>query len=241
MRLRQLVIAAETLDTADTLRAVLGLGEPFPDPGVAAFGLVNAVFALGDQFLEVVGPTTDDAPARRFIQRGGEGGYMAIFETGDIAGFRGRVDALGIRRVWEIDLDDIAATHLHPADLGAAIVSVDQPVPAGAWRWGGPDWQANSVPGAFTGAAFESLDPARLAGRWADALGLSTEAEGETVTIPLEGGQLRFSPGPADRLTVFETALPDPDAALSRASDMGLERDRNRIRVTGVDLVLSRL
>lgn len=69
-RVRQLVIAANSLDTADTLQSVLGLGEPFPDPGVAEFGLVNAVFALGDQFLEIVVPTEPKAPARRFIDRG---------------------------------------------------------------------------------------------------------------------------------------------------------------------------
>ena len=133
-RLRQLVIAANSLDTADTLQSVLGLGEPFPDPGVSEFGLVNAVFAIGDQFLEVVVPTTDKAPARRFIDRGGEGGYMAIFQTDDMAALRTRVDGLSIRRVWNIDLPDISASHLHPADIGGAIVSVDEPRPAGSWR-----------------------------------------------------------------------------------------------------------
>ena len=128
-RLRQLVIAANSLDTADTLQSVLGLGEPFPDPGVGEFGLVNAVFAIGDQFLEVVVPTAGTAPAQRFIDRGGEGGYMAIFQTDDMAALRTRVDGLSIRRVWNIDLPDISASHLHPADIGGAIVSVDEPRP----------------------------------------------------------------------------------------------------------------
>ena len=34
------------------------LGEPFDDPGVAQFGLRNAVFAIGDTFLEVVSPSS---------------------------------------------------------------------------------------------------------------------------------------------------------------------------------------
>ena len=67
VRLRQLVIAAEALETADALAEVLGLGPGFPDPGVAEFGLVNRVYALGDQFLEVVVPTALTAPAARFI------------------------------------------------------------------------------------------------------------------------------------------------------------------------------
>ena len=84
LRIRQLVIAANDLSTADALRAVLDLGAPYPDPGVGEFGLINAVFAIGDQFLEVIVPTRDDAPARRFINRQGEGGYMIIFQVPDI-------------------------------------------------------------------------------------------------------------------------------------------------------------
>ena len=130
-RLRQLVIAAETLETADQLSELLGLGPPFVDPGVQEFGLENRVYAIGDQFLEVVVPMAETAPARRFIERAGEGGYMAIFQTHDLDTLRARVDRLGIRRVWNIDLPDISASHLHPADIGGAIVSVDEARPAG--------------------------------------------------------------------------------------------------------------
>ena len=57
-RLRQAVLVARDLDgVAASLRSALGLGAPFHDPGVAAFGLRNAVMALGDTFVEVVSPT----------------------------------------------------------------------------------------------------------------------------------------------------------------------------------------
>src|SRR5947209_13677120 len=57
MRLRQAVIAARELEpVVERLRSELGLGEPFSDPAVDYFGLRNAVFALGDTFLEVVTP-----------------------------------------------------------------------------------------------------------------------------------------------------------------------------------------
>ena len=141
-RLRQLVIASETTDTIDTLKTVFALGEPFPDPGVAEFGLVNGVFAIGDQFLEVVVPTVETAPAARFMARGGPGGYMAIFEIDDMEQARARAERLGIRRVWDIDLPDISASHLHPADIG----------------------------GKLTGAVLVSPDPMRLMARWCAAL-----------------------------------------------------------------------
>ena len=56
-RLRQAVVAAAQLEpTVERLQEELGLGEPYNDPAVGFFGLRNAVFALGDTFLEVVSP-----------------------------------------------------------------------------------------------------------------------------------------------------------------------------------------
>ena len=55
VRLRQAVLAALDLEqTVEELRMEFGLGEPYRDPGVAYFGLANAVLAIGDTFLEVV-------------------------------------------------------------------------------------------------------------------------------------------------------------------------------------------
>jgi hypothetical protein len=55
VRLRQVaLVAAELAPAAEALQEALGLGDPFHDPGVAEFGLDNAVFAVGDSFLEIV-------------------------------------------------------------------------------------------------------------------------------------------------------------------------------------------
>jgi hypothetical protein len=233
-RLRQLVIASETTDTIDTLKAVFGLDAPFPDPGVAEFGLVNGVFAIGDQFLEVVVPTVETAPAARFMKRGGPGGYMAIFEVEDLAATRARVDTLGIRRVWDIDLEDIAASHLHPADLGGAIVSVDQPKPAGEWRWAGPDWRQRSAVGRLIGAELTSPDPTRLMARWASALG----AGGSGNALKMDDGDIVFSKGEAERLVAFDLSLPDADRVLAQAREAGLEVDGRSVWVAGVEMRL---
>ena len=238
LRLRQLVIAAESLDSAAALKTVLGLGERYPDPGVAEFGLVNAVFAIGDQFLEVVVPTTPEAPASRFMKRGGEGGYMVILQTGDIRDARARAESAGIRRVWNIDLDDIAASHLHPADTGGAILSIDQPVPPECWRWAGPGWQARTAPGSLTGALFESPDPQALAAKWAAALGRAATTGGNAAEIALDDSVLVFEHGPREHLAAFRIALPDTDAALGRARDLGLVVNGTSITLAGTRLDL---
>jgi hypothetical protein len=173
VRLRQAVLVAADLEAvAGRLRAELGLGEPFADPGVAEFGLRNAVFALGDTFLEVVSPAADGTAAGRQLERlGGDGGYMVLFEVPDQEAARARVREAGVRIVWQIDLPDISGTHLHPADTGGAIVSLDQPVPPGAWRWGGPDWQARSAPLSVAGVTIEAPDAGLTAWRWEAVLG----------------------------------------------------------------------
>lgn len=241
LRIRQLVIAAENLEPAEQLQAALGLGEPFADPGVAEFGLENAVFALGDQFIEVVAPTTKDAPVQRFLKRNGPGGYMAIFQTDDLKAARARVDGAGIRRVWNIDLDDIAASHLHPADVGGAIVSIDEAHPWESWRWGGPEWQKNSVSGEIVGAVIEGKEPGQLASRWAAALGRPASTGPDETRIDLDYDHrliFQHSDDPA-RLEAFCVNTESAMEALERADRIGLETRGDALLVGGVRLILN--
>ena len=86
MRLRQVVLAA--IDLAATEAAIveqLGLSLCYRDPGVATFGLRNALFPVGHQLLEVVSPTQDGTTAGRLLdKRGGDTGYMVILEVDDL-------------------------------------------------------------------------------------------------------------------------------------------------------------
>lgn len=177
VRLRQAVLVApELAPPVAALRAELGAGDPYTDPGVGLFGLENAVLPLGDQFLEVVCPVEADTAAGRALERRGPGGYMLIFQVEDVQAARARAVAAGVRVVWEIALDDMATIHLHPRDMGGAIVSLDRPVPEGAWRWAGPAWTggvpAAPGPGRLVGATVCVPDPGAAAARWAAILGV---------------------------------------------------------------------
>ena len=224
-RLRQVALVAHDCgQVADELRAAFGWGEPFHDPGVGRFGLTNAVFAAGDTFVEVVAPVQAGTTAGRYLERrGGDGGYMAIFQVPDLAAARARLPGLGVRVVWTADLPDIAGTHLHPKDVPGAIVSLDWAEPAGSWRWAGPDWTGR-VPehrggGGVTGVTIEVADPAAAAARWAAVLGVTWAASGTAAGIELAGwGQrLRFEParpGQGEGITAVSVAgLPAGRAA----------------------------
>jgi hypothetical protein len=208
VRLRQAVlVAAELEPVVDQLREALGLGEPFRDPGVGLFGLENAVFALGDCFLEIVSPTEPGTAAGRYLERqGGDCGYMVMFDLEDLAGGRQRAKDSGVRTVWEIDLPDISGTHLHPADIGGAIVSIDGSKPYGSWRWGGPAWPgqigAGGAPGRLVGVTLAVAEPTVVAARWSHVLGVPL-LDGANPGLGVEGGEVRFvatADGRAERL-----------------------------------------
>src|ERR1700689_2302298 len=178
-RLRQVALVARDCGrVASQLRQAFGWAQPFHDPGVGRFGLTNAVFAVGDTFLEVVAPVRPDTTAGRYLERrGGDGGYMAIFQVPDLAAARRRLAGLGVRVVWTSDLPDIAGTHLHPRDVPGAIVSVDWADPPDSWRWAGPDWtgpRAGEVARqeGISGLTVALEDPLAGARRWAAVLGV---------------------------------------------------------------------
>ncbi len=183
-RLRQVALVARDCDqVAAELRRAFGWAPPFHDPGVGEFGLANAVFAAGDTFVEVVAPVQAGTTAGRYLERrGGDGGYMAIFQVPDLTAARRRVAGLGVRVVWTADLPDIGGTHLHPGDVPGAIVSLDWAAPEQSWRWAGPAWTGQApghAPGGVTGLTIEVNDPAAVAQRWAAVLGIPV-ADGAT-------------------------------------------------------------
>lgn len=198
-RLRQAVIAARDLDAAAArLQEALALREPFHDEAVGWFGLRNAVYALGDTFLEIVSPIRDDASAGRVIERrGADCGYMLMFQVDDLGAARERARGQGVREVFEVDEDDMSEVHLHPSDMRGAIVSLSSPTPEGSWRWGGPGWEQRSADLRVVGATVAVRDPAPVQERWTAIFGaepaslgvdfVADEGEPGLVQIALNG------------------------------------------------------
>jgi hypothetical protein len=172
IRLRQVALVAPEIEpVVEALQETFALPVVFHDPGVAEFGLRNALLLVGDQFLEVLAPITEGTAAGRLLaKRGGAGGYMVIHEVDDLDDRIELLAAHDVRVVWSADLPDIRARHLHPADVGGAIVSIDQPVPAGSWRWGGPDWsttpRTTCAVDALTAVSVAATDPEAMRRRW---------------------------------------------------------------------------
>jgi catechol 2,3-dioxygenase-like lactoylglutathione lyase family enzyme len=215
LRIRQIVFAARDFArTVSRFEAALGLRVAYNDPQVAEFGLRNAILPIGDQFLEVVSPIREDTAAGRHLQRHGDSAYMLILQTDDLDRDRARIDGLGVRVVWQANYPDIRAIHLHPKDVGAAIVSLDQPSPPESWRWAGENWRAfTTMDGAreILEVTIGARDPSAMARRWSDVLGEPLSSDGR---IALEGSTLTFVQAHDDVIVGYRLAMgrPVPDA-----------------------------
>jgi hypothetical protein len=224
-RLRQVVLAAHDLDaTTARIERELGAREPFRDPGVGHFGLANAVYALGDTFLEVVSPTRADTAAGRYLaRRGGDAGYMVMFEVDDESRIRKTLETSNIRIVHDTTHDDIVDLHLHPKDVPGAIVALDITDPVGSWRWGGPTWEGaipDHGPGGVTGITLAAVDPHAVATTWAGVLGIDVSSDADTVVLALPSGQ-RIDVVPTDDASAEGIVGCTVDSALRETTTIG--------------------
>ena len=249
MRIRQVAIATSALEpVVQDLRAVLGLEVCFHDPGVDVFGLRNALLPVGDRFLEVLAPIRPSTAVGRFLERrAGPGVYMVIVQTDDLAADRLRIDKLGVRVVWQAALPDIRTIHLHPRDVGAAVVSLDEARPAESWRWAGPVWREHvrtACVEGISGVQVEAAEPAALAARWAQVLGRQTlRSRDGSQAIPLEGCAIRFgraSRGHADGVSALDLVSTKDGraAALASARARGLAVRDEALSIAGTWLRL---
>ncbi len=230
MRLRQIVLVAKDLAAARAdIAAVLGIDYAFDDPGVGKYGLRNAVFPIGDTFLEVVSPKEAGTTAGRLLEkRGGDGGYMVILQVDDLAQALARVRAASARIADQRDQGGAAFTHIHPKDIGGAILSLDRMIPKERWEWGGPIWQSHVCTDTsvkVAGAELQAKDPARMAARWAQVLGRTALEDAGTWRIRLDDGEIRFAverDGRGEGLGTFDVLVRNAAAVRAKAAQRGL-------------------
>lgn len=233
LRLRQIALVAHELAPVEqALIDVLGVAVCYRDTAVATFGLENALFPVGNQFLEVVAPTRPGTAGGRYLERrGGDGGYMVICQTDDHPPRRQRVADLGVRTVYDRDLGDYSLMQLHPKDTGGSFLEIDAQLgagglnPDGPWHPAGPDWKAGQRLDRVTGIAAAEIqadDPDAVAERWSQIveIPLTKTSAGEPYLL-LDNAGVRFvscSDGRPEGLGGIDVACVDANAVLDAAN-----------------------
>ncbi|HET9923103.1 MAG TPA: VOC family protein [Methylomirabilota bacterium] len=222
LRMRQICLVARRLaPVVEELQSVLGLEVCHRDPGVGKYGLENALFPVGDKFLEVVAPVREGTTAGRYLdRRGGDGGYMVITQCDDLAPRRKRCEALGVRIANEIGHPEYRELQLHPRDVGAAMLSFGWQEgarsPGGPWHPAAYNGSAAVRAGLITAmpvAELQSEDPDRLARRWSEVIERPVRMQDGQQVIALDDATLRFTEaadGRGEGLAALDLTCADP-------------------------------
>ena len=245
IRLRQIALVATELEpVVSDFHHVLGLDVAYRDPGVATFGLHNAVMPAGEQFIEVVSPTGEGTAGGRYLdRRGGDGGYMVIMQCSDHAPVKARVEAAGVRKVVEHDGEHYQIMQLHPRDTGGSFMEIDVQAGGesmdGPWEPAGPQWQVarTDVVQAIVTADIQADDPQRLGQRWSEILGIQLDLIAGVPTIGLDNAALSFVPvtdGRGEGLRGIGVRVSDAAAVVEAATARGCRVEEGRVLLGGL-------
>ncbi len=246
LRVRQIALVANKLaPIVDDMKNVLGLEVCYRDPGVKVFGLENALFPVGNQFIEVVAPIQENTAGGRYLQRRkGDGGYMCIMQAEEHAPVKERVAKLGIRKVIDHDTAHFHNMQLHPRDTGGTFLEIDhQPggeAPDGPWEPAGKDWKPavrTNIVSAIKGVEIQSPDPHALAKRWAEILDLPLEGDG----IAVQNATIRFvkeTDGRGEGLSGLDLKATNSKPALEAAEKQGRRLSDDTVNVCGMRIRL---
>ena len=250
LRPRQICLVAPDLEPAvDAVRAIFGLEVCFRDPAVGKYGLVNALFVFGHQFLEIVAPTREGTTAGRFIERsGGRGGYMAIFDCTDPERRRELVQTLGVRVANLLDYPGYFGIQLHPRDCRATMLEFDRTEGAqdlnGPYHPAGEHWRDAQRLDRVRGMPMievESPDPADLAGHWGRIADRPVVADTDgRPALRFEQGAVSFVAAPTgtpERLSAVHVEVADPRAVLAAAVARGCTLEGDGFLLCGVRFV----
>ncbi len=269
MRVRQIAFVAEPLTPAEAeVRDVLGLEVCYRDPNVEKWGLVNVLFPIGSDFLEIVAPFRPGTSAGRYLsRRGGNGGYMVIFQSADARVERERIGAMRgsagdpqrepVRFIHSADRPGPAgpyhATQFHPKDLGDVLVSIEscgEPErfrdPAGPWYPAGTAWQPHvntTRTRRLLAVELQAEHPEAMAARWSAVLGVAVTRDAkQRAQLVFDNLPIRFvaaTDGRGNGVGALDVETADREAILKAAETRGLRRGDDQVEVCGVRIHLA--
>lgn len=246
LRLRQVcLVAADLARETELIRKVFGLEVCYRDPNVARYGLENALFPVGTDFIEIVSPTQPGTAAGRFLERHrGRHGYMIIMDCTDPAGREAHCGSIGVRTANLLRHGDYLGVQLHPKDTGGAMLEFNHTAggtdPMGPYAPAGAGWQKfirRETTLRMIGVEVECPDVAGFSARWGQILQKPVRAATEgRYRIELDTGRLDFLPSdrPQAVLAGIDLEVVDRERVMKMAQDLDCVDTRGEVEVCGV-------
>lgn len=122
------VIAVQDLEAAiKQYEAIYGI--PAADRGEpAGAGFKNAYFRFGNNFLELISPTSDQGPVARRLAASGEGVYLVAVAVDDLPATVAKLRENGVRLVGDPGPDKpiTGQIFIHPSAAGGVLTQLIQ-------------------------------------------------------------------------------------------------------------------
>lgn len=247
IRLRQIALVASDRDAViKQLCDVFALNVAYQDPALETLGLHNSLVAVNDQFIEVVAPIRENTTAERYRQRrGGDTGYMVIFQTNNHAKYRVLVAEHHVRVVADFSAPGFHNMQLHPADTGGVFFEIDQEDDINKWHPAGKTWRDTintTLIQSITGIDIACTNPEQTAQRWSQLLDIPVSIGRNCGMHKLRLGTetIRFIPTSSrgEGLETVEIETSDVAGVISHAQELSLPCTDNSVTIGGVTFVL---
>ena len=131
--------------------------------------------------------------------------------------------------------------HLHPKQVGGAILSIDHMNPKNAWLWAGTNWEKDinkNLVDVLSGVVMQSEDPEQLCMQWEKALGIK-RAQNE-LKIQLAESTINFvesTDGRGEGINAFKIKALNKDQIIKNAKSMKIFQNEE-ILLGGVKIIL---
>ena len=247
LRFRQVCLVAPALEpAAGDLSFILGLDVCFRDPAVGKYGLENALWPVGDMFIEIVAPTRADTAAGRFLDRSkGHGGYMAIFDCDDPRTRGAHAEKIGVKKIVDHVHGAYTGVQLHPRDCRAAMIEFnhtqDGEKDAANYAPAGTGWTKHrraDVTRKIVAIDVETPAPAELAAHWGNIVQVQVKADADGAPmLHFAEADIRFvqvDAGAPECIGALTFACVDPESILQRANARGYAPHGGAFHLSGV-------
>ena len=248
-QVRQIAIMVRDMEASIQMFDNLFGMKPCKRRELTEYGMINAILPMNSTFIELLQPVDSSSAGARFLERYGEGVYMAIYETDNRDEVLEKARAMNLNITGVKDGPEFRFVWIHPRSMFGVFTHVEEVTGDNPWPDGGEEWQAapkSPIIKDIKQVVFSVRDQKAALKQYEELLGLKATnfndemsqfgliaaycpvGNGDTFVEIIQptdtehsAGRLMERRGEGPYLLIFETY--DQDAALERVKAAGVQ------------------